>query len=163
MIFSRQHHSSLPVRGSLIAIRIVVGCLLIWSSTSKIRFPYRFLEDVAGYELLESRSTVVVAAGIPFLELTVGLLLVAGVAVSAALLTSVLLFTIFFAAQALAIYRGLEISCGCFDATGDGIKVSYLTLLRVGGLLAAAIVGYVLTLVPFTRAQDAPNKLGAFS
>ena len=137
------------------AIRIVVGCLLIWSSASKIRFPYSFLEDVAAYELLESKSTVVVAAVIPFLELTVGLLLIAGVIVSAALLTSALLFTIFFSAQALAIYRGLDISCGCFDAAGDAIKVSYLTLLRVGGLLATAIVGYILTLLPPPIAQDA--------
>ena len=138
----------------MIAIRIVVGCLLIWSSAAKIQFPYRFLEDVAAYELLGSTSTVVVAAMIPFLEFTVGLLLIAGVTVSAALLTSALLFAVFFAAQALAIYRGLDISCGCFDAGGDDITVSYLTLSRVGGLLAATVVGYLLTLLPRATAQD---------
>lgn len=158
MIFSKQLHSSLHIRGPLLAVRIVIGCLLIWSSASKIQFPYRFLEDVAAYELLESQSTVFVAAGIPFLELTIGLLLIAGVTVSAALLTSALLFIVFFAAQASAIYRGLEISCGCFGADSD-VSVNYMTLLRLGGLLTAAIVGYILTLSPLANARIATASL----
>lgn len=144
-------------RLSLMLVRLLVGGVFVWSSVSKLRFPYEFLKDVYGYEMLGAKAGMILAMVLPWLELAVGMLLLAGSVLGGALLTSMLLLMMFVIGQSSAIYRGLEISCGCFSANADGAAVTYATVLRTGALLAATAIGYVLTVtVKASRAVDAP-------
>lgn len=130
-------------RLSLLVVRILVGGIFLWGSIHKLRFPYEFLDTVYAYETVGAKGTMILAMVLPWLELMVGLLLLAGAVLGGALLTSMLLLTTFVIAQCSVIYRGLEISCGCFSADG-GATVTYMTVVRTGALLAATVIGYMV-------------------
>lgn len=118
-------------------VRVVLGCVLLWSSLYKIRQPYDFLANVYDYELVGPKLGMFLAMVLPWLELGVGICLIGGVFVGGAMLITVVLMGVFTVAHASAIARGLTIVCGCFKAQGPGI-VSYSTLLRNVLLLLGA-------------------------
>jgi hypothetical protein len=73
---------------------------------------------------------------LPWFELALGALLIAGVAVRwIGLLTSGLLL-VFIGAMARAKMLGLEINCGCF---GNNEKLGWATLFRDSSLLVLAL------------------------
>jgi uncharacterized membrane protein YphA (DoxX/SURF4 family) len=129
--------------GCVCVLRIAIGCLLIWSSIPKIRHPYVFLSNVYEYELLGSKLGMVLAMILPWLELFLGICLVGGILVGGALLGSCVVFSMFTFAHASVLYRGLEISCGCFSSSSSEV-VSYATLIRSIALLLTCIAAYPL-------------------
>jgi len=128
--------------GFILVVRLGLGCLFLWSSLPKIRQPYDFLSSVYNYELIGPKLGVLVAMTLPWAELLVGVCLVGGIFVSGALLVSIGMATMFAFVLASALYRGLEISCGCFSASGAGI-ISYSTLIRACAILLASIAAYI--------------------
>jgi len=61
------------------------------------------------------------------LELVVGLALVLGIQQRGAALITLLLNVVFMVAISTALYRGLDISCGCFNTDGGhGVGISLL-------------------------------------
>ena len=78
---------------------------------------------------------------LPWAELLVGVCLVGGIFVSGALLASIGMAVMFTFVLASALYRGLQISCGCFGANAE--VISYFTLIRACIILLLAIVGYI--------------------
>ena len=80
------------------------------------------------------------------MELFTGVCLVGGVFVGGALLASIGMGVLFTFVLASALYRHLDISCGCFSNPGAG-KISYLTLIRaivITFVSAAAYAGTIL-------------------
>lgn len=123
------------------AIRIVAGAILLWSSIAKLKQPHDFLQTVYSYELVGPAIGMIVAMVLPWLELLLGMCLLLGVLSGGALLGGVLLSVIFTVAIASVLYRGLDISCGCFGA-GQGHAISTATLLRSAMLLLALSFTY---------------------
>lgn len=60
-------------------LRVTLGVLLIYSGMIKVVRPYEFLHAVFQYQLFGATGATLFAAGLPFLELTIGLALVCGV------------------------------------------------------------------------------------
>jgi len=79
---------------------------------------------------------------LPWAELLVGVCLVGGIFVSGALLVSIGMAAMFTFVLASVLYRGLEISCGCFSASGAGV-IGYSTLTRACAILLASIAAYI--------------------
>jgi putative oxidoreductase len=129
---------------SVLAVRLGLGFLFIMSSVPKIRQPYVFLGSVYGYELVGPQFGVLVAMALPWLELFVGVCLVAGVFVGGALLASTGMGMLFTFALASALWRHLDISCGCFSSSATG-KISYLTLIRAIALTLVSAAAYAGT------------------
>ena len=127
-------------------IRLGLGCLFLWSSLPKIRQPYDFLSNVYEYELVGAKLGMLTAMVLPWLELLLGICLLGGICAGDALLASTTLAAVFVFAQASALYRGLEISCGCFSTSGSGF-VNYATLIRTCLILLAAVTGYMCLLI----------------
>ena len=130
----------------VLVVRLGIGCMFIISSLPKIRQPYDFLADIYGYEIVGPKLGVLIATTLPWLELFVGVCLIGGVVVSGALLASIGMAAVFTFAVASALYRGLEISCGCFHAS-SAETISYSTLIRACVVLlfsAAAYFGVVI-------------------
>lgn len=130
--------------GFVLVVRLGLGAMFIASSLPKIRLPYAFLSDVYGYELVGPKMGVLVAMTLPWLELFAGVCLVGGVFVGGALLVSIAMGAMFTFVLGSALYRHLDISCGCFSAPG---KITYLTLIRavvITVLSAAAYAGTIL-------------------
>jgi uncharacterized membrane protein YphA (DoxX/SURF4 family) len=71
-----------------------------------------------------------VAAILPWLEIAIGLLLVAGLFVRFAGVATAALAALFIAAMGQAKARGLDISCGCFGGGGAGGGVTWWDIVR---------------------------------
>jgi uncharacterized membrane protein YphA (DoxX/SURF4 family) len=138
----------------LFVVRVALGCLFIYGSLPKIRQPYDFLSSVYEYELLGPKLGMLVAMVLPWLELMVGVCLVGGIFVSGGLLACVIMAAAFTFAIASALYRGLEISCGCFGATGD--LITYWTLTRAVLVFLFSVMGYVAVVMldPYGAAKE---------
>ena len=129
---------STVVRLGLAAVFLIAGGLKVSDLAASGR-------AVNAYQLMPFETAKVVGAVQPFLEIALGLLLLAGLAVrlSAAIAAAVLV--IFIAGIASAWARGLQIDCGCFSKGGElagGRTAEYgLEILRdVGFLVLAAVV-----------------------
>ncbi len=97
-------------------LQVAVGVLLLWAAVSKIGNPTKFLGDVLAYRVPLPRLILsFVAAVLPWVELLCGVLLLTGSWLEAALGLALGLFGVFLAATGQAWWRGLQISCGCFD------------------------------------------------
>jgi uncharacterized membrane protein YphA (DoxX/SURF4 family) len=124
-------------RWFVLALRILLGCMWLYAAWTKLRESWRlFAMSVDGYHILPEWSVTLVARGLPWVELAIGVLLIAGLALRYVSLAGAALLTVFFTAMAIAQAHGLTIDCGCF---GPGDALSGWTLLRDGTLLAAAI------------------------
>ena len=126
----------------LAAVRLIVGGAFLWSSIAKISRPYEFLSTIYHYQLSGPRLSLLVAMGIPWMELTAAICLIGRIFLDGALVVTALLGILFSIAVGSAIQRGLHISCGCFTAADD-MQISYWTLLRSISLVIAGIVGLV--------------------
>lgn len=135
----------LPYTFTLV-VRLALGCIFLLSSLPKIRQPYNFLSNVYNYELVGPKLGMLMAMTLPWLELLVGICLVGGIFTSGALLASVAMTAMFTFVLASALYRGLEISCGCFSASDAGI-ISYSTLIRTCLILLFSLAAYVCVVI----------------
>ena len=129
--------------GFIFVVRLGLGCLFLWSSLPKIRQPYDFLSSVYNYELVGPKLGILVAMTLPWAELLVGICLIGGIFVSGALLVSIGMAAMFTFVLASALYRGLDISCGCFSASGAGV-IGYSTLIRACAILLFSIAAYII-------------------
>jgi uncharacterized membrane protein YphA (DoxX/SURF4 family) len=129
-----------------LALRVLLGGAFLYAAWLKLREPWMlFAMAVDAYKLLPQWAVILVARTLPWAELLLGLLLIAGkwmrftsAAVSA-------LLAGFLAMMAFTYLKGLQIDCGCF---GSGDPISPRTLARDSGLLAAALA---LTVISFRR------------
>lgn len=128
--------------GFAVVARLGLGCLFLYSSLPKIRQPYDFLSSVYNYELVGPKLGVLVAMVLPWLELLVGICLVGGIFVGGALLVSIAMAAMFTFAIASALYRGLNISCGCFSAA-RAEQVGYTTLMRASVIMLLSVAAYI--------------------
>jgi uncharacterized membrane protein YphA (DoxX/SURF4 family) len=137
------------IAGFVLVVRLGLGFMFIMSSLPKIQQPYSFLGSIYGFELVGPKMGMLVAMVLPWVELLTGVCLVGGVFVGGALLASTGMGVLFTFVLASALYRHLEISCGCFSNAGAG-KISYLTLIRaiVITLVSAAAYAETILLAP---------------
>ena len=99
-----------------IALRWLLGALMLWAAVSKLANPTDFLSSIYAYKTPLPRPLMQIAAVVlPWLELLSGLLLIANVWSETALATVIGLLVIFALATGQAWARGLDISCGCFN------------------------------------------------
>ena len=143
--------------GFAVVVRLGLGCLFLYSSLPKMRQPYDFLSSVYNYELVGPKLGVLIAMMLPWLELLVGVCLVGGIFVGGALLVSIAMGVMFTFVIASALYRGLNISCGCFS-TSIAEQVGYTTLIRACGILLFSIAAYISAIAsrPSLRAETGP-------
>lgn len=130
--------SSKLVRFALIALRVALGAIFVYAAWVKLRDPWQlFAMSIDAYRVLPLGMVELTARVVPWLELALGLWLIAGfwLRISGALV-SLLLLT-FFGLMVRAYAKGMAIDCGCF---GPGEAISWKTLLRDGTLAAAALL-----------------------
>lgn len=128
--------------------RLVLGGVFLVAGVLKALNPGGLASSIRSYELgLPEWFVTLSAHGLPYLEILLGLYLVAGLFTKiSAWVTSglVLLFTCALLQGAL---RGLEIDCGCFGPSA-GASNLWLDALRDIGLLA---LGLLIALAPTGR------------
>jgi uncharacterized membrane protein YphA (DoxX/SURF4 family) len=118
-------------------LRLALGAVFVYAAWTKLRVPWQlFAMQVDAYRLLPQWAVVFVARTLPWAELLIGLLLIAGRFLRLSSAAASLLLLSFFAMMVRTYASGLQIDCGCF---GPGDTISIRTLLRDGALLAASL------------------------
>jgi uncharacterized membrane protein YphA (DoxX/SURF4 family) len=142
MISPSRLRAALPL-----ALRIALGAVFVYAAWVKLRTPWQlFAGAIADYKVLPDWAVIPLARSLPWAELAIGALLVAGRwFLRTASTAGSLLLVVFFALMVRAFVTGAEISCGCF---GPGELISWRTLLRDGTLLAASLA---VTWISFAR------------
>ena len=124
--------------------RLLLGAVWLVAGASKITDLDASVRAVRAYRLLPETAAQVVGAGLPVVELLLGVLLVVGAGVRAAAAVSAVLMLAFVVGIASAWARGLRIDCGCFGSGGEldaGQDPTYgLELARDAALLVVAVL-----------------------
>ncbi len=103
----------------LLAARLIVGGILIYASVDKIVNPGEFAKAIANYHMLPFGLENTVAVLLPWIELIVGLVLIAGFYLEGASFLSFGMMMFFIFAISTAILRGYNIECGCGLKEGE--------------------------------------------
>lgn len=121
-----------------LVLRVALGVIFIYAAWVKLNEPWElFALAISNYQLLPMKAVEFVARALPWFELAVGVLLIAGIWLRAAATATTLLLLGFFVLMVRAFAMGMEIDCGCF---GGNDPISWKTLLRDGSMLAASLV-----------------------
>jgi uncharacterized membrane protein YphA (DoxX/SURF4 family) len=109
-------------------LRVALGLVFILASIDKIQNPDEFAKAIAYYRLLPYEFIHGIAIVLPWMEIVTGSLLLLGIwtRANALLASSMLLVFIFAIGQAL--WRYLDISCGCFTTAPGADKMTRWTL-----------------------------------
>jgi len=118
----------------LLAVRLFVGFVFVFSAITKIASPEDFSQSVYNYKLVPLFFVNIFAIVLPWVELCAGILLIFGISVKENSAILFILLFIFVAAIGISLLRGLDIECGCFG-TVDGSKVGLIKILENFGLL----------------------------
>ncbi len=120
-----------------LALRLLLGAVFIYAAYTKLRQSWLlFALSIDSYQLLPEWAVFAVARTLPWLELALGVLLVAGAWLRYLSIVAVGILGLFFSVMVVSYFRGGGIDCGCF---GVGEPLSARTLARDGVLLAAAL------------------------
>jgi uncharacterized membrane protein YphA (DoxX/SURF4 family) len=133
------------------AARLGLAAVFLISGVLKAVDPDTTYVAVRAYDVLPKSGVAVVATVLPWLEIALGLLLLAGLATRVVAAVGAGLLLVFIAGVTQAWARGLSIDCGCFGGGGavePGRTTYGRELLRdVGFLLMAGwLVGRPRTL-----------------
>ncbi len=124
------------------AARLVLGGVWIAAGASKVADLAESVRAVRAYQVLPEWAVPAVGAGLPLLEIALGLMLVVGFSVRFGAVVSAVLLAVFIAGIVSASARGLQIDCGCFGGGGElgaGQETKYGTeIARDAALLAVA-------------------------
>ena len=111
--------------------RFIIGIIFIYASWDKIAHPAEFAKAIGNYHAVPFGLENMMAMVLPWLELLVGICLIAGIMVDGAAIMSVVMNVVFIFAISQALARGISIECGCFSVTAEGgDKIGLETILR---------------------------------
>jgi uncharacterized membrane protein YphA (DoxX/SURF4 family) len=103
--------------------RVLLGGVWIVAGYAKLADADAAVKAVRAYRILPEGLVKAFAWGLPFVEIALGVLLVAGLAHRVAAAFSFVVLVVFVAAIASAWARGLRIECGCFGGGGVSAHV----------------------------------------
>jgi uncharacterized membrane protein YphA (DoxX/SURF4 family) len=124
--------------GLFLAGRLLLGAIFIYASLDKIFKPALFAEAVYNYQVLPDNLVNVTALVLPWLELLLGLMLMAGFWLPGAVFLSTLLLLAFSGTLIFNLVRGLNVSCGCFTTEPSTDLITWWTVMRDAAFLVPA-------------------------
>jgi putative oxidoreductase len=132
-----------------LASRIVLGGVFLIAGATKILNPGTLAAAIRSYELpLPEWFISLSAHALPYLEVLLGLYLLAGLFTKISAWATNGLMAIFFLALLQGALRGLEMDCGCFGSSAGETSNLWLAAARDVGLLA---LGLHVALAPLGR------------
>lgn len=112
------------------SLRIMFGIVFVWASWNKILDPEGFVRIVQNYRILPLVLVKPVALILPWIEAVGGIFLITGYLIKGSAFIFDMLLIIFIAAFIVNLFRGIDVSCGCFSLTLKETKGLYRYLIR---------------------------------
>jgi uncharacterized membrane protein YphA (DoxX/SURF4 family) len=132
-----------------LAARLYLAAIFLFACWHKILEPAAFALDIATYQILPLGLVNPLAIVLPWVELAAGLMLLLGFRTRAAALLVAGMMAIFTVAIAIAVAKGLDMSCGCFASQGSAEDpISWRTILRDLSWLLLAVYVFILDCKP---------------
>jgi putative oxidoreductase len=132
-----------------LASRVLLGGVFLVAGAAKMFDPGSLAASIRSYELpLPEWFVSLSAHALPYLEVMLGLYLLAGLFTRTAAWATNGLTLLFLLALMQGALRGLEIDCGCFGSSAGETSNLWLAAARDVGLLA---LGLHVTLAPLGR------------
>jgi uncharacterized membrane protein YphA (DoxX/SURF4 family) len=130
--------------------RLLLGGVLLVAGGLKVSKPTDSANAVAAYKLLPINVAHLFGYALPWFEVALGILLIAGILLRPAAIAGGLIMLVFIAAIASAWARGLLLDCGCFGGGGaldpalaDQVHRTYfIEIMRDLGLALTALYLY---------------------
>ncbi len=128
-------------------LRLLLGGLFLWAGLSKVGSPLQTLATIYSYQIvLPDWLATTMAASLPWIEILLGLALLAGLWPPVTLAWTAALLLAFTALTAQAWWRELPIDCGCINlavlhpalaalSTPGGATLRNLALLAITAVL----------------------------
>ena len=130
---------------SVIALlcRVILGIVLIYASIDKIVHPAEFAKAIGNYNVLPFGLENLLGIVLPVLELLVGICLVLGIMIDGSAIIAGGMMVVFIIAISQALYRGIDINCGCFKVTVEngGHQVGIRRIIEDFIYLGMALMG----------------------
>ena len=146
------------MRWVLLVLRIALGAVMLYAAYTKLSQPWLvFALSIDSYQLLPEWAVLFVARTLPWFELVLGVLLIAGIGLRYAAAASSALLLVFFGIMVRSYAKGLGIDCGCF---GVGEALTPKTLVRDGILLA---MSFFVTFAAFRQSRRRESLLSSTS
>jgi len=103
----------------IVFARIIIGAIFLISGLAKISDPVRFILTLREFRLFPEEIVPLTAVWLPWLELLLGLCVLAGLLHRTAALLLACMNAGFLAAILSVIARGIVVDCGCFGMLAD--------------------------------------------
>lgn len=140
-----------------LTLRLLLGAVFLFASYDKILHPAAFAQAVYNYQILPDAAVNLAALILPWLELMLGLCLIAGVWLPGTMIVSTGLLAVFIGTLVFNQMRGLDIYCGCFSTEATEGIAGLGTVARDVGFLAVSV--YLTVKVFLARSVALPWSL----
>lgn len=121
-----------------LVVRVILGCLFLYSGASKLGDLKNFAEAIENYQIFPRAAIHFFALLVPWVEIFSGIAVTTGILLRGGAFTLTLLLLLFTAAIAISIMNGVDISCGCSLPFAEAARVGWKKLIENLILLAAA-------------------------
>ncbi len=119
--------------------RVVVGAIFIYASYYKIIEPAVFAKGIWFYHMVPGNLINLLAVFLPWIELVCGVALIIGWQYRGTVILVNLMMIMFMIALGSAVYRGISIDCGCFQAAQASDSSAMNSLLWDVGIITMSI------------------------
>ena len=99
--------------------RVILGIIFIYASYDKILDPAGFSKNIHNFHVTPIAIENLAALIIPWLELIIGVFLIFGLFLEGTTSIIIALLVFFIIILSQAVFRGIDIHCGCFKTEAD--------------------------------------------
>ena len=126
--------------------RLILGIVFIYASYEKILDPIGFSKNINNYHVTPVFIENIVALVLPWLELIIGLFLIFGLFLEGTISITISLLVFFIILLAQAVFRGIDVHCGCFkvDASNESINFQFELIKRIIEDIIFLVMAYIV-------------------
>ena len=99
--------------------RVILGIIFIYASYEKILDPAGFSKNIHNFHVTPIAVENLAALIIPWMELIIGVFLIFGVFLEGSTSITIGLYIFFIIILSQAVFRGIDVHCGCFKTEAD--------------------------------------------
>jgi putative oxidoreductase len=129
------------MEAAVFLVRVLLGGLLLVAGALKVGHPAELAAALASYRLLSPPVAGPLALALPYVEILLGLYLLAGLFTRISAIVSAVAFVCYAGAIASAVIRHIAANCGCFgpndSAVADWPHVAFDLALAAAGAFVA--------------------------